>query len=330
MATAFVTRPEELLAVRCALGAAEAGFAPGVILYFNSWFPRNYQGRVLGGFFFIAPMSLIIGGPLSSVLLSWNGRAGLAGWQWLFIVEALPTLLLALAVFICVAEHPGKASWLTPGDSHWLEERMRSENGGNPESPNEDHALRALSNGPVWALAVVYLGISAAGAGAVFFMPLMIRTMGFSIWASGWVIALPAAMSALSLPLWGLWADRSTRRPIVVAIGCACVAMGLLGAALLLPSAWALLPISLSMVGFFGCLPAFWTLPSTLLRGASAATGIALINTVGSLGNLLGPTVLGRTLDLFGSYGVGLISLAAVAGFSATLLTTSRDRIRSR
>jgi ACS family tartrate transporter-like MFS transporter len=327
-ATAFVTRPEELLAVRLLLGMSEAGFASGVILLFNDWFPNESRGRVLGSFFFINPLCLVIGGPLSSALLSWDGLLGLAGWQWMFIIESLPTLVLALAVFCFLADKPADAHWLSSAEKLWLEQKLASERRSIVGSRSGGSVWQALANKRVWLLAAVYLGIGTSGVGAIIFLPLIIRSIGFSVWNTGFVAALPAAVAAVALPLWGVWTDRSGSPEVVLVVACCAIAGGLLGAAALLPSAWAIVPISVAMTGFFGCLPAFWMLPSSFLSGASAAVGIALINIAGNLGQFSGPYILGWTSDLTRSYGVGLTCLAAIAAAAAAIMAMQATRNR--
>lgn len=329
-ATAFVTSVDGFMAIRLLLGIAEAGFSPGAILCFSHWFPSEYRGRVLSTFFFIQPVALMIGGPVSSALLSWDGLLGLAGWQWLFIAESFPGILLGLAIFWFMTDAPADARWLTETQRAWLEgklaqERQHVDTAHSTKAP----IWRTLTDRRVWTLAVVYLGIGTSGIGAIFFLPLMIQSMGFSIWNTGLAAAVPATVAGLSLPLWGIWTDRSQRRETVVAAGCCTIACGLSGAAALLPSPWALLPICAVLIGFNGCLVAFWTLPSALLTGASAAAGIAFINVVGNLGNFSGPSLLGWTSDLTRSYAMGLTCLAAAAASAAAVITVHAARNRN-
>jgi MFS family permease len=321
-ATALVKTPEQLYGVRLLLGMAEAGFSPGVILYFSYWFPSEYRGLALGSFFSIGPLGLIIGGPVSGILLSMDGQFGLSGWQWLFVVEALPTLLLVLAVFYFLTDKPADAHWLSAMEKEWLGERLLQEQRRIETAQNGSSVWRTLANGRVWMLAAFYLGIGTSGIGAILFLPLMIQSMGFSILNTGLVSVLPGLAAALALPLWGFWTDHSRNREVVVATACCAIAAGLLGTAALLPSPWAIVPLSVAMVGFYGCVAPFWTLPSAFLTGAAAAAGIAFINIMGNLGQFSGPYLLGRTSDLTGSYSVGLASLAAVAAAAAIIMTT--------
>lgn len=319
-ATAFVTGPQELLVVRFLLGMAEAGFVPGAVVYFSYWFPSEYRGRVLGSLFFVQPVGLVVAGPVSSVLLSFDGSLGLAGWQWLFVLEALFTFLLVPLVFLRMTARPSEAHWLAAAQKEWLEARLALES-RSEQLRTGLCGWRTLASGRVWALALVYLCIGTSGIGLVFFLPLTIKSIGFSVWNTGFLAAVPPAVAALTLPLWGIWTDRARSREAVVAVCCSAIVAGLLGAAASLPSAWALVPISLAMSGFFGCLAAFWTLPSRFLTGAAAAAGIAFINVTGNIGNFTGPALFGWMVDATRSYAAGLICLAASAAVAALVMS---------
>ncbi len=323
-ATALVRRPEELYLVRLLLGAAQAGLGPGTILVFSNWFPIEYRGRVFGSFFTIGPVALIIGGPVSSTLLSWGDRYTLAGWQWLFIVEAAPTFLVAVAVLLLLTDAPSTAPWLSPAERLWLEGRLPQ-----ADSPVKFRwgasVVKTFSDRRVWALAIAYFGIDAAGAGVIFFLPVMIHSMGFSVLTTGFVVVLPAAAAALSLPLWGLWADRRRAHATVAALASCLVTCGLAASAVALPSPWALAWLGLAMIGFYGFLPGFWALSSSMLQGTNAGAGVALISTMGTLGAFVGAPILGRLSDMTQTYGVGLFAVGAFAACAAVVLTVNRN-----
>lgn len=324
-ATAFVSNAQELCIVRLFLGMAEAGFVPGSVLYFSQWFPNEYRGRVLGTFIFVQPVALLVGGPLSGVLLSSGGAWNLAGWQWLFIVEALPTLLLAVLIYRFLPDSPAKAPWLRQPEKRWLEDRLAAE---RAQAPQPAASIRqGLHDRRVWVLAAVYLAFATSGAGPNMFLPLIIRSMGHSVKMTGVVFLVPTLAAMVLLPFWGMWADRARRPGLVVATASGVIAAGLAGTAVLLPSSWSLVPLSIAMTGFYGFTPAFWTIPPTLLVGVGAATGIALISVVGNGGTLVGPSVLGWLLDTTGSYETGLLLLAAIAaGASAVMIAWALRR----
>ena len=324
--TAFVTTPQQLFCVRLLLGMAEAGFTPGAILYFSYWFPSEYRGRVLGMFLLILPLGMIVGGPAASALFSLNGLFGLAGWQWLFIVEALPTLGLALAVLFLLTDRPDTARWLSFAEKDWLNERLASE---QPNTRNGNSTWHAFTDARMWKLAIASLTMNTAGVGALIFLPLIVKSIGFSITHTGWIVALPGVFAGLTLPLWGIWADRARSREMVVTFACCTIAVGLAGAAASLPSIWAIAALCLAMVGLNGSLVAFWTLPSSFLTGASAAAGIAFINIAGNMGIFTGPYLLGWLADRTQSHSVGLTCLAVIAALAAAIMSVQLGIRRS-
>jgi len=320
--TAFVETPVELFSIRFLLGAAESGYNPGVIFFLSLWFPEEYRGRALGTFMMIGPIGMLIGGPVSSVLLSWDGFLGLDGWQWLFIVEAMPTFFLAALVFFVLADSPAHAAWLSRPERQWLELKLKTERKRIRERQAAPHngVLGTFLDKRVWILAAVNVGIGTSGIGAIIFLPLVIKSMGYSAWESGLISAIPSGAAAILLPAWGVWSDRARHRESVVIAACAMVFVGLLGTALLLPSSWALVTLCIAMIGFYGSIVSFWTLPSTFLVGASAAVGIAFINIAGNVGMFTGPSIVGWLSDISGTYRAGLACLAVVSSISALIL----------
>lgn len=330
-ATAFVTNVESLVLVRFALGMAEAGFSPGIILYFSYWFPEAYRGRVLGWFLFVHPLALVICGPLSGLLLTLDGALGLAGWQWLFLVEAAPTLIVALFVFRLLTDVPATASWLPADERSWLAGRLADERSTIEATSGGRVSIRhALADRRVWLLGFVNLAVGTAGIGSLFFTPLIVQSMGFSDVGTGLMVALPGLIGGITLPLWGWWTDRARTRERVVAAACLMLALGLAAEAALLPSAWAIIPLCIAMIGFNGMIVAFWTLPSSFLVGVGAAAGIATINIAGNLGTFSGPYLLGWLSDVTRGYGTGLVALAAIALVAAgSILASPRLSRRS-
>lgn len=323
-ATAFVTDIESLVMVRLALGMAEAGFSPGIILYFSYWFPAAYRGRVLGWFLFVHPLALVVAGPVSGLLLTLDGTLGLAGWQWLFLVEAAPSILLALVTIRLLTDAPAKAAWLPDDEKAWLARGLDAERRGiETESQGRISMRHVLADRRVWLLGAVNLAVGTAGIGAIFFTPLIVQSMGFTELGTGFIVAVPGIVGGLTLPLWGWWTDRARRRESVVAIACLMLAFGLAAEAVLLPSAWAIVPLCIAMIGFNGMIVAFWTLPSSFLIGVGAAAGIAAINIAGNLGTFSGPYLLGRMTDLTQGYAAGLVLLAGIALAAAGAMLAS-------
>ena len=319
--TALVSNRGELAFARVLLGIAEAGFAPGLILYLTYWLPSQYRGRVLASILMVNSLVTVISGPIGSGLLSLDGVLGLAGWQWLFIVEGLPTVVLACVVFRFLPDRPADARWLTPPQRDWLAERLAAQAQSVAAVQGHRIGWRALTNIWVVLLAVTYLGMLTSGNVLGSFLPLIVRSMGFAVGHVGFVLAVPPLLAMLSQPLWGLWSDRAQRREIVVVVGCVMQALGLCCAGALLPSPWALVPLTVAVIARHGTTAPFWSLPPAFLTGTSGAIGIALINLAGNFSGFTGPSLMGWASDATGSYGGGLIVGATPVIVSGATLT---------
>ncbi len=321
-ATAFVTGAWSFGGVRLLLGIAEAGFFPGMILFFTFWFPGRYRGRVVGWFMTAIPVSIALGAPISTALLELDGLLGLSGWRWMFIGEAAPAVLLGIAVLLFVRDKPAKARWLTPAERDWLVGELEAERSA-VESVRVYSLVQSLINPRVLALAVIYLGIATASVGLVIFLPQMIKQLGLSNMAVGFATAVPYVVGTIGMIAWGFVTDRMNERRWNLFFACMAAAVGLLVAGLLTGSLWALAGLSMATVGFYGMKTPFWPLPSTFLSGTAAAAGIAAINSLGNLGGLIGPNVVAWLRDATGTFESGLYALAGFALLSAvvTLLT---------
>ena len=324
--TALVSSRTELAFARILLGIAEAGFSPGLILYLTYWLPSEYRGRVLATILMFTSAVAVISQPIGSGLLSLNGMLGIAGWKWLFIVEGLPTVVLACVIFRFLPDRPADAHWLSQEQRSWLADRLAAQI--QSVSTNQGHKIgwRALTNVWVILLGIIYLGMLTGGNVLASFMPLIVKSMGFSVGHLGFILAVPPLLAMLCQPLWGVWSDRSQRREMVVAAGCLTQALGLCGAGLLLPSPWALVPLTVAAIARPGTTAPFWALPPALLTGTGAAAGIALINLAGNLGAFTGPALMGWASDASGSYGGGLFVGAVPVVISAALLTVMAFR----
>jgi ACS family tartrate transporter-like MFS transporter len=324
--TALVSSREELVFARVLLGVAEAGFAPGLILYLTYWLPSEYRGRVLASVLMFTAAVGVIGGPVGSGLLSLDGFLGLAGWQWLFIVEGLPTVVLACVVFRFLPDRPADAPWLTAPQRDWLTERLAAQAQSVAAVRGHRIGWRALTNVWVVLLAVAFLGMLTSGNVLASFLPLIVRSMGFSVGHLGFVLAVPPLLAMLSQPFWGIWSDRAQRREMVVVAGCLVQALALCCAAALLPSPWALVPLTMAHIARLGTTAPFWALPPALLTGSSVAAGIAVVNLAGNLGGFTGPSLMGWASDATGSYGGGLLVGAVPVAVSAAILAVMAFR----
>jgi len=322
--TAFITGEYGFYTLRVLLGIAEAGFFPGIIFFLTLWFPATYRGRIVGWFMAAIPASSVIGAPISGLLLGLDGVAGLKGWQWMFIVEAIPALIMAVAVFVYLTDRPADARWLAEDERNWLVGRLRLEEQRRERS--EVLSVRqALLDVRVLTLALVYFGAVACNYGVGFWMPQIIKGFGgLSNFEVGLITAIPYLVGTVSMVLWGRRSDRTMERKWHIAVPLAIAALGIGGAALLGDPVLKMVALSVGGFGVFACLPVFWTLPAAFLSGASAAAGIAIINSLGNLSGFVGPYAMGWIKDLTGSFAGGLLLIAALAVVSMVAVLSLR------
>jgi ACS family tartrate transporter-like MFS transporter len=297
--------------LRVLLGVAEAGFFPGIIFYLTLWFPAQYRGRIVGYFMAAIPLSTVIGAPISGVLLYMHGGLGLAGWQWLFIIEAVPAIILAGVVFFYLTDRPADATWLAPDERSWLAERLALEE--RQRLAIQDYSVaQALVNPRVIGLSLVYFGAVATNYGLSFFLPQIVKSFGLNTFLTTLVSATPYLVGLLGMVWWGRRSDRVAERRFHTAFPLFVAAAGI-ALSTALDDPW-LKMISLCVAGFgiFANLPVFWALPTAFLSGAAAACGIAVINSIGNLAGFAGPFAMGWIKDHTGSYAGGLLLLAAL------------------
>ena len=318
-AMAFITGETSFYVVRLLLGAAEAGFFPGIIFYLTLWFPAAYRARIVGYFMAAIPLSSVIGAPISGYLLGLDGLLGLKGWQWLFILEAAPALVLSIVVFFYLTDRPRDAKWLGSEERAWLANRLELEE-QQRKAARHFTVREALLNAKVLALALVYFAAVAANYGVSFFLPQIVKAFGLSNAATGWVTAVPYAIGVLAIIYWGRHSDRMRERRGHCAIALLAAALGIAGCALFDDPLLKVISICIGGAGIFGCLPVFWTLPTAFLSGAAAAGGIAIINSIGNLSGFAGPYVMGWLKDATGSFTAGLLSIAATALFGSAIV----------
>lgn len=324
--------------IRLLLGAAEAGFFPGIIFYLTLWFPSAYRARITGYFMAAIPLSTVIGAPVSGALLGLDGLMGLRGWQWMFILEALPAILLAFAVLAYLTDRPIEARWLEPEGRLWLDDRLEQER-LQRVSAKHYSVREALLNPRVLGLGLVYFGGVACLYGVGFFLPQIVKGFGLTNLQTGFVTAIPYGVGTLAMVYWGRRSDRMGERKWHCAIALALAAGGIAASTVLPDPALKMLALSVSACGVFGFLPVFWALPTAFLSGAAAAGGIAIINSIGNLSGFAGPYVMGYLREQTGGFGAGLWCLAvcgAVAlaivlalGHDTTLERTPDGRVRA-
>ncbi|WP_345814122.1 MFS transporter [Paraburkholderia sp. PREW-6R] len=307
--------------LRILLGVAEAGFFPGIIFLLTLWFPAAYRGRVVGYFMAAIPLSTVIGAPISGALLSMDGIAGLAGWQWVYLIEAAPALLLSIAVLLYLTDRPADAHWLATDERNWLVARQDQER-KHRESVREFKVREALFTPRVLAVALIYFGANATNYGLSFFLPQIVKAFGLSNLQTGFVTSLPYIVGVISMIYWGQHSDRKLERKAHVAIALFVAAGGIAAAAGLDNPVMKMIALSIAGFGIFGCLPVIWTLPAAFLSGAAAAGGIAAVNSLGNLAGFFGPYAMGWIKDSTGGFGAGLLCLsgAGLVGMGAVLL----------
>jgi MFS transporter, ACS family, tartrate transporter len=320
---AFITGERSFLALRVLLGIAEAGFFPGIIFYLTLWFPAVYRARIIGYFMAAIPLSTVIGAPISGLLLGMDGHMGLKGWQWLFIIEALPALVLSVVVYFYLTDRPAEAAWLAPEERDWLVTRLQLEQ-RQRESVRHYSVAQALVDPKVWALSLVYFGAVATNYGLSFFLPQIVKGFGVSNLQAGLIAALPYVVGVISIVLWGRRSDRKLERRFHLAFPLLIASGGIAVSTALPDPTMKMAALSVAGFGIFGCLPVFWTYPTAFLSGAAAAGGIALINSIGNLAGFAGPYAMGRLRDLTGTYTVGLLTLSG-AGLMAMVIVLVLD-----
>ena len=297
--------------IRVLLGVAEAGFFPGIIFYLTLWFPAEYRARIVGYFMAAIPLSTVIGAPISGVLLSMHGLGGLAGWQWLFIIEAVPALILAGVVFFYLTDRPADADWLAPEERNWLADRLTLER-KQRDTAHEFTVAQALTNPKVIALSLVYFGAVATNYGLGFFLPQIVKTFGLTTFMTTVVAAIPYVVGTFAMVWWGRRSDHVGERRWHVAIPLFIAAAGIAGSTMLDDPTLKMISFCVAGFGIFACLPVFWTLPTAFLSGAAAAAGIAVVNSIGNLAGFAGPFAMGWIKDHTGSYTGGLLLLSGL------------------
>jgi len=297
--------------LRVLLGVAEAGFFPGIIFYLTLWFPSEYRARIVGYFMAAIPLSTVIGAPISGVLLYLHGGLGLAGWQWLFIVEAVPAIVLAGVVFFYLTDRPADAAWLAPDERKWLTERLELEQ-RQRRAVRDYSVAQALVNPRVLGLSLVYFGAVATNYGLSFFLPQIVKAFGLNTFITTLVSATPYVVGLVGMVWWGRRSDRVAERRFHTAFPLFIAAAGIAVSTALDDPLLKMISLCVAGFGIFANLPVFWTLPTAFLSGAAAAAGIAVINSVGNLAGFAGPFAMGWIKDHTGSYSGGLLLLAAL------------------
>ena len=317
--TATVTGTTSFAIVRFLLGVAEAGFFPGIILYFTYWFPSHYHARIVSGFMVGLPVAVAVGSPVSTALLGLDGLLGLKGWQIMYIAEAIPTVVIGIITLFVMTDKPSHATFLTPEERDWLVGTIAAERKVT-EAVRTYTLWESLYNPTVLLLALNYFGIGTASLGTLIFMPQIIKSLGsFSNMTVGWLGMVPYICGAIAMVVWGRISDRMGERRWNLLGGCIFATVGLVIAGLTIGSWWALVGISIAAMGFYGSKGPFFAMPPLFLSGTALAAGIAWINSIGNLGGFFGPWYVGIIKDHTGSFAGGLFGLALLALIAAVV-----------
>lgn len=320
--TAFITGPNSFIAARLLLGLAEAGFFPGIILYLTYWYPAEVRGKIIGAFMLAIPLSTVVGAPISTALLDLS-VFGLKGWQTLFLLEGLPSVLMGVITFFYLPDRPANATWLTESERTAIASRLAAEE----RRTDREHSLKAVLATPrLWLLGFVYFCIVLALYGLNFWTPLMVKSLsGLSNQEVGWLTAAPNLVAAIAMYVWGRWSDKSGRRRTFFLIPCIVGAAGFAVSVLFPSPVSGIVAIYLGTICVYLCAPIFWTLPTSMLAGTAAAGGIAAINSVGNVSGYLGPFLLGALQEQTGNYIGGFVCLGASLLLAGALVPATKN-----
>jgi len=307
----FVRSPSAFYILRFLLGAAEAGFFPGVIYYLSLWYPATQRARAISAFMTAVPVTGLVGGPLSGLLLTLNGRWGLAGWQWLFLGEGVPAIVLGVIVLFYLTERPEVATWLTRGERESIIAELSKERAGS-----ELTTIRAgLMNPAVWRLGVIFLLAAIGFYGYSFWSPLIIKSLtGTSDLGVGLIAAAIGAVTIFFMLLNGAHSDRTEERPLHVAAALFLMVIGFVGCALIRMPLVVIVFLALVPIGHCSAYGPFWSLPSRFLSGDAAAAGTALVVTIANVGGFAGPALIGFFKQQTGTH---VLAFLLLAGFAA-------------
>jgi ACS family tartrate transporter-like MFS transporter len=321
----FVRGPSGFYTLRFLLGLAEAGFFPGLIFYLTRWFPVRERARTIAAFMTATLIAGVIGGPVSGALLSLHGAGGLAGWQWLFLLEGVPAIVLGVIVLRVLTDRPEDATWLTSEERATLVACLQEDQ----RAQRSEMTRAALANRRTWLLAVVYFTIPVTLYGIGFWLPQILKSAsGASDFSVGLLSAIPYAAGAVAMVIVGRHSDRTGERRWHVAVAAAVGAAGLSLSTAAAGVAWSILTLSVAMIGLASMFGPFWALATSTMGGVGAAASIALVNSVGNTGGFVGPYLLGAINDATRSFAAGLIAIAAMLVAGGALVLRVRDEIR--
>jgi len=321
----FVQGETSFYVMRFLLGVAEAGFLPGIVFYLSQWFPRLHRARAVSWFMIGIPLSIVFGGPLSGWIMDrFDEYLGLHGWQWMYLAEGLPAVLLGFVVLAFLTEKPADARWLTAEQREWLSARIFSEH-TEAQTRQRLSFRAALEHPTVWLLALIMFCCQTGSYGLTLWVPTIVKGLsGYSDFEVGLFSAIPYLAAAAGMILVGRSSDRSGERFLHVAVPSVIGALGFIATGMITAPMAAMIALSVAAVGDYSTRGPFWALPGKFLTGSAAAAGIALINAMGAMGGFIGPYAVGYLKDATGSFASALYLLAGILFIGAVLTMVLR------
>ena len=329
-AFALIGGPTSFLVLRFLLGAAEAGFFPGVILYLTYWFPAVYRAKIVGIFMVAIPVAGLIGSPISGAILGMDGVWGLGGWQWIFILEAIPTLLLGVASFYWLTDRPEHAPWLPKEQQAWLIARLAAEGRRQTKVPHQS-VWKTMTNKYVLIMALVYAGAAGASTSLALFMPQLVKSFGLTNFETGCVNSIPFGIAAVWMILWGRSSDKTGERVWHNALPLAWMVVAMVGLFFFIKNLYVVIPLmTLIAAGTYASKGPFWALSSEWLGAGTAAAGLAQINALGNLSGFFFNYMIGYIQAETGSFPLSIMPIAFVATLGTiSVLTVGRHQPRT-
>ncbi|HEX3952034.1 MAG TPA: MFS transporter [Stellaceae bacterium] len=328
---AFIHGSTSFLIMRVLLGAAEAGFFPGVILYLTYWFPAEQRGRIVGIFMVGIPAAGLIGSPLSGTILSLDGVLGFGGWQWVFLLEAVPAILGGILAFLWLTDRPEQATWMTPAERDWLATKLAAER-RRQTAVSHLSVWQVMGNRYVLALALIYSGAAGASSALALWQPQILKSFGLTNFQTGLVNAIPYGIAAVLMVVWGRHSDRSGERIWHNALPLSWIVIALLGTLLVSQTQlWLMVALlTVVLVGTYACKGPFWALSSEMLGPTAAAAGLAQINALGNLAGFVTNYLLGWIKAETGSFALSLMPIVVLSAAGMILvLLIGRGRART-
>ncbi len=326
-AMAFVQGPTSFYVLRFLLGVAEAGFVPALLVYVNQWYPARDRAGAVAKIWSATAISIVVGAPISGLLLSMNGIAGLTGWQWMFVMEGVPAILLGVFLFLFITDRPEHATWLTAEQRDWLLATLAAEEAEKRRSASTDSFASAFRDPRVWVLGFMYACLGFGFFGVTLWLPQVIKQLsGLSNLQTSLVTTIPFLCAVVAMIVVGRHSDRTGERRWHVAGGAAVAALGFAVSGNIGDPLLALLAISVGAMGLWSVIAIFWQIPAMFLTGAAAAVGVAIINSCGNIGGFLGPYVIGWIRGQTPGFGTAMLAVAAAMLIAAGTALVFRER----